>query len=78
MLLSLFPLYRRVNYPYIYIHPFFGFPSHLGHHSAPSSCAIKKILYIVVYIYVNPNIPIHPTPFPSIVILSAWGPQFLQ
>ena len=66
-----FLLYSKVNQLYIYIHPlFFGFPSHLGHHRALSRvpCAIQQVLISYLFytqyqqcIYVNPNLPIHPT-----------------
>ena len=70
-----FLLYSKVNQLYIYIYPlFFGFPSHLGHHRALSRvpCAIQQVLISYLFytyyqqcIYVNSNLPIHPTlPFP--------------
>ena len=60
----------KVNQPYTYIQLFFfGFPSHLGHHSALSRvpCVTQQILISYLFytqqcIYVNPNLPIHPTP----------------
>ena len=42
-----FLLYSKVNQPYVYMHSlFFGFPSHLGHHRAPSRvpCATQSVL----------------------------------
>ena len=45
--LSCFPLYSKVNQPYVYTHPpFFGFLSDLGHHRALSRvcCAIQYVL----------------------------------
>ena len=74
-MLCWFLLYSKVNQLYVYIHPlFFLFPSHLGHHRALSSvpCAIQQVLISYLFytqyqqcIYVNPNLPIHPTsPFP--------------
>ena len=53
----------------IHISLFFRFPSNLGHHRALSRvpCAIQSVLirylfYIQQCIYVNPNLPVHPTP----------------
>ena len=46
-MLCQFLLYSKMNQLYIYIYPlFFGFPSHLGHHSALSRvpCAIQYVL----------------------------------
>ena len=47
---------------------FFEFPSHLGHHRALSRvpCAVQQVLISYLFctlwhIYVNPNLPIHPT-----------------
>ena len=48
-------------------------PPHLGHHRAPSwaPCAIQQVptsylFYTWWCIYVNPNLPVHPTlPFPA-------------
>ena len=49
-------------------------PSHLGHHRAPSwaPCATElAILHMLVYIYINPNIPVHPSlPFCTCVHMS--------
>ena len=68
-ILCQFLLYSKVNQLYIYIYSlFFGFPSYLGHHRALSRvpCAIKLVLISYLFytqqcIYVNPNLPIHPT-----------------
>ena len=59
--------------------PFFGFPSHLGHHRALSRvpCALQQVLinYLLhTYMYqsqcirVNPNLSIHLTPSSSLGI----------
>ena len=69
-MLCQFLLYGKVNQLYVYICPlFFGFPSHLGHHRALSRvpCAIQQVLISYLFytqqgIYVNPNLPIYPTP----------------
>ena len=45
-MVCMFLLYSKVNQLYVYIYlPFFGFPSHSGHHRALSRipCAIKQI-----------------------------------
>ena len=48
----------------------FVFPSHLGHHRAPSRvpCAIQVLISYLLYtqycVYVNLNLSIIPTPFP--------------
>ena len=45
--LYLFPLYTKMNQPYVYVYPLpFGFPSHLSPHSALSRvpCAIQSVL----------------------------------
>ena len=57
-------------YIYIYIYPlFFGFPSNLGHRGTLSRipCSMQLVLisylfYIWQYTYVDPDLPIHPTP----------------
>ena len=67
-----FLLYSKVNQLYVYIYPlFFGFPSHLGHHRALSRapCALQQVLISYLFytqqcIYVNPSLPVHPTPPP--------------
>ena len=61
-----------MNQPYIYMYPLpFGFPSHLGYHRASRivPCTIQYVpiscLFYTQYqscIYVNPNLPIPPTP----------------
>ena len=51
-LLCQFLLYNKVNQPYIYVYPlFFGFPSHLGHHKAPSRhpCALCYRFSLDIY-----------------------------
>ena len=53
-------------------------PTHLGHHRAPSwaPCAIQQVLtsylfYTRYCLYVNPNLPVHPTlPSPLLVHMS--------
>ena len=63
-ILCQFLLYSKVNQLYVYIYPlFFGFPSHLGHHTALSRvpCAIQSVLisylfYTQQHIHVNPNL----------------------
>ena len=75
-MLCQFLLYIKVNHLYVYIYPlFFRFPSHLGHHRALSRvpCAIQQVLISYLFytqqcIYVNPNLPIHPTPPPPLGI----------
>ena len=68
-------LHSKMHQPCIDIYPLpFGFPSHLGHHSALNRvpCAIQysplSCLFYTQYqqcICVNPNLPIPPTqPFP--------------
>ena len=66
-MLCQFPLYSKMNQLYIYTYPlFFGFPSHLGHHSALSRVpwAIQYVLISYLFytwykqcICVNPNLP---------------------
>ena len=73
-MLCQFLLYSKVNQLYVYIYPpFFGFPSHLGHHRALSRvpCATQQVLISYLFytqyqqcIYVNPNLPIQTTPHP--------------
>ena len=68
-MLCYFLLYSKVNQLYVYIYSlFFGFPFHLGHRRALSRvpCAIQQVLisyllYTQQCIYVNPNLPVHPT-----------------
>ena len=68
--------YGKVNQLCVHIYPlFFGFLSHLGHCRVLSRvhCAIQQILtsYLIQTqqcIYVNPNLPIHPTPASSLGI----------
>ena len=53
----------------LYIHPFFRFVSPIGHYRVLKSSPCYtvspwlSILYIVVCIYINPNIPIYPSLF---------------
>ena len=68
-MLCQFLLYSKVNQPHVYIYPLFlGFHSHLGHHRALNRvpCAIQSVLISCLFYtqctYVNPNLPIHPTP----------------
>ena len=71
-ILCQFILYSKVNQLYVYICPlFFGFPSHLGHQRALSRvpCVVQQVLISYLFytqyqqcIYVNPNLPIHPSP----------------
>ena len=66
-----FLLYSKVNQLYVFKYPlFFVFPSNLGHHRALSRVphAIQQVLISYLFytqyqqcIYVNPNLPIHPT-----------------
>ena len=66
----LFLIHSKVNQLHIYIYPlFFGFLFHLGHHGALSRVSsgiqqvlISYLLYTQQRIYVNHNLPIHPTP----------------
>ena len=68
-MLCYFLLYSKVNQLYVYIYPLFlRFPSHLGHHRALSRvpCTRQQVLISYLFytkwcIYVNPNLPIHPT-----------------
>ena len=66
--------YSKVNQPCItYIYPLFlGFPSYVGHHRALGRVpyAVQQVLSSYLFytqyqqcIYVNLNLPIHPTPF---------------
>ena len=69
-MLCQFLLYSKVNQLYVYIYLlFFVLPSHLDHHRALSRvpCAMQQaltsyLLYTQKCIYVNTNLPIHPTP----------------
>ena len=71
-----FLLYSKVNQPYVYMRSlFFGFPSHLGHHRAPSRvpCATQQVLISYLFYtqwctYVNPNLPVHPTLSPPTLV----------
>ena len=52
MMLCYLLLHSEMNQPYIYIYPLpFGFPSHLGHHSALSRvpCAAQQV--IISYLF---------------------------
>ena len=76
-MLCQFLLYSKVNQPHIYIYPLFqGFPSHLGHHRVLKRvpCAIRQDLIHYLFftqqcIYVNPSLPIHPTPSLGLIFL---------
>ena len=49
-----FLLYGRVSEPYVYIYLlFFGFPSHVGYHRAPSRvpCAVEEALVSSLFIH---------------------------
>ena len=74
-----FLLYSKVNQPHVYIYPLFlGFLSHLGQHRAMSRvpCAVQSVLISYLFytqqcIYVNPNLPMHPShPSPLPLILN--------
>ena len=68
-MLCQFQVYRKVILLYIYIYSFFfRFLTHVGYYRILSRvpCAIQQVLvgylfYIQQCIYVNPNLPIHPT-----------------
>ena len=81
-------LYRKVNQQQVYVYSvIFGFASHLGHHRALSRvpCVIQQVLISYLFytqqcICVNPNLPVHPTPFSplgSICLLSMSVSLFL-
>ena len=67
-----FLLYSTVNQLHTYIYPLFlRFFSHTGHYRVLSRvpCAIQQVLisylfYIQQCVYVNPNLPIYPSPSP--------------
>ena len=69
-MLCQFLLYSKVNQPYVYMYLlFFILPSLLDHHRVLSRvpCAMQQaltsyLLYTQQCIYVNTNLPIHPTP----------------
>ena len=69
-MLCQFLLYSKMNQLYIYIYPlFFRFFFHIGHYRVLSRvpCAIQQVLnsylfYIWQCVYVNPNLPIYPSP----------------
>ena len=71
-MLCYFLPYSKMNQPYIYTYPLpFEFSSHSRHHSTLSRvpCAIQQVLISYLFyadyqqcIYVNPNLPIPPTP----------------
>ena len=72
---SFYHVAKLIHYTYAYIHYFFRFPSHLDYHRALSRvpCAIQYILFHFLFyteacIYVNPNLPVHPTLFPATVV----------
>ena len=67
-----FLLYNKVNQPhaYIYIFSFFEFPPHSRQHRTLGRipCVLQQVLsscqlFPQQYTCVNPNFPIHPTPF---------------
>ena len=86
-----FLLCSKVNQPHIYMYlPFFGFPSHLGHHRAPRRvpCAVLYVLisylfytqYHSVYVSVSVFQPI-PSSFPPwypYVCVSIYALQIIQ
>ena len=72
-MLCQFQVYSKVNQLYIYIYPLFffflRFFSHICHYRLLSRvpCAIQQVLisylfYIQQCVYVNPNLPIYPSP----------------
>ena len=72
-LLCQFLCYSKVNWLYIYIHPLFwiSFLFRLPPSIQQHSCAVQQVVInLIVYIYVNPNLLIHPTTIP----LSPWYP----
>ena len=80
-MLCQFLLYSKVNQLYVYIYSLlFGFPSHLDHHRALSRvlCAIQQVLisylvYTQQCIYVNPNLPIYPSPASHLVTINLFS-----
>ena len=68
-MLCYFLLYSKVNQPYMYLYPLcFGFPPHLGHHSAPSRVpsTVQQVLIHSPFcaqqcICVNPSLSVPPT-----------------
>ena len=80
-MLCQFLLNSKVNQLYIYIYPlFFRFFSHLGHYRVLSRvpCAVQQILmsylfYIQYCVYVNPNLPIYPSPLSPLITISLFS-----
>ena len=62
-----FQVYSKVNLLHIYIYPlFFRFFSHVGHYRVLNSF----LCYIACsYVYVNPNLPIYPSPSHPLVTI---------
>ena len=64
--LYLFPLYTKMNQPYMYVYPLpFGFPSHLSHHSALSRVpwAIQSVPISYLFSIGNVHLSISAFPF---------------
>ena len=78
-MLCSFLLYSRLSQLHIYIYPlFFRFFSHIGHYRVLSRvpCAIQQVLvsylfYVKQCVYVSPDLPIYPSPPPSLLDISA-------
>ena len=59
-MLCYFLLHRKVNQPYTYIHPLFGFPSHLGHCRALSG--VPQCVYTHTYALLSQFVPLSSSP----------------
>ena len=75
-----FLLYSKGNQLYRYIYPLFlRFPSHGGHHRSLSRVPCAKPQVLISYlvstqcVYVHLNLPIHPTPLPTVVHISLFS-----
>ena len=66
-----FLLYGRVSEPYVYIYLlFFGFPSHLGYHRAPSRVlSLALCLYMVMCVWKSPSPSSLHSPFPPLDVV---------
>ena len=88
IMLCQFQVYSKVNQLYIYRYPvflFLRFFSHIGHYRVLSRvpCAIQQVLisyllYIQQCVYVNPNLPIYPSPPYPLVTISLLSTSVTQ